>query len=175
MSTKTNAPLPKPLLRKFKRRSNIFTAIYLVLFLATFIPSMKVYHAQQQVFSDQQKLWPKQAALGSAVQSLLKMPARTPAENQQLTDLMAQQSSLSTQLLSYSNQSLAASRLNLRYTNIRLVIVLGALAGFIVLAVKYRRTLHRFRNNLCLAARGFSPSPPSYPLESVSTQTILRL
>jgi len=79
-----------------------------------------------------------------------KTPNRTPAENQQLIDAMKQLSSLSAQSLSYSNQFLAISRLNLRYGIVRLLIVLAAVVGFLILAVKYRRTLHRFRNGLCL-------------------------
>jgi hypothetical protein len=140
----------RSLLRKYKRRSQIFSGIYAVLLVAAFIPSMRTAHVQRQIYSRQKQLWPQEARVGSSIQALLKMPNRSPAEYQQLADLMKQQSSLSAQSLNYSSQLLVIGRVNLRYGVIQLVISLGAVAGFTILAVKYRRALHRFHNGLCL-------------------------
>jgi len=62
--------LPKTLLRKYKRRSEIFGGIYFVLFMAAFIPSLKTFNTQQRIFSEQKTLWPRQAAVGNAVLAL---------------------------------------------------------------------------------------------------------
>ena len=149
MMTNIRVSLPESLLRKYKRRSQIIGGIYFVLFMAAFIPSLKTFNTHQQIFSEQKALWPRQAAVSNVVLTLTKTPDRTPAENRQLADAMKQQLSLSTQSLNYSKQSLAISRLNLRYGIVRLLIVLAAVVGFLINAIAYRRTLHRFRNGLC--------------------------